>query len=140
MKNGKLSAAVAVATLAASIGFSASPAYAYPTTTFDFAPAYGPGTTAGSVTWYNRSVAIQGYVYDHNAQIVSPDSTTVRFNFWQGTKDLGTYQTRTASNETTSFNFTQDGPAGGITVIKVYLCSVPVYPCTYQGNLVRPAS
>jgi hypothetical protein len=79
------------------------------------------GHVDGSITWYNRSVGIQGRVIDDG----SGGYTSVRFWFYTDADSLyGPSPTRTASsNEYTDFNFTQQGPAGGIWAVWVKLCT-----------------
>ncbi|MFI5610281.1 hypothetical protein [Amycolatopsis sp. NPDC051903] len=79
-----------------------------------------PGSaTESTITWYARSVNIQGYVVDSKVQA---GSTTVKFWFYQANTYVAS-QSRTASAGTVSFNFTQDGPVGGITKILIQLCN-----------------
>ena len=125
MRRSVASAAVAVAAALGAAVASAGPAYAYPATSFGRYEIPG-GATAGSVTWYNESVGVQGYVVD---SAVVADSSTVIFDFWQSSTYLDT-QTRTADGTTTSFNFTEAGPQGGITKVVITLC-----PTSYAGNL-----
>ena len=119
-----------ILSLLGSAGVFASPAYAYPVT------AYGPyyeymGHSGGSFTWYNRSVGVQGYVTDY----AGGPSTQVLFDFWQGNVYLGT-QTRTVTSGSRSFNWTQEGPPGGITEIDIWLCDS--VGCYYEGTKYRP--
>lgn len=104
----------------------------YPTTQWGPYNIYD-GEAAGSVTWYNRSVGVQGYVsngYDAG-------STTVQFVFVAGSQPVPPIQTRTATDKSEPFNFTQAGPVGGITDVAIYLCDSP-RNCILQGWLVRP--
>ncbi|SEG85390.1 hypothetical protein SAMN05216223_11654 [Actinacidiphila yanglinensis] len=127
------------AVTAASLGVAltaTSPAYAsYPVTSFGRYEATGTAT-AGSFTWYNQSVGVQGYVVD-SAHV--PGGSFVEFDFYQGDTGLS-LQTRSANAETTSFNFTQPGPQGGITKIRIRVCPVSddVGECSLWHELVRP--
>ncbi|MEU4791957.1 hypothetical protein AB0F95_19845 [Micromonospora tulbaghiae] len=135
MKSRRLISPLIIAALVSAVAWAPSPAYAYPVTPFK--GTIRGGLTEGGVTWYNRSVGVQGYVSDNTA-----GSTTVKFEFYQGTNydnwvNVGT-QTRTASGNgenRTDFNFTQGAPVGGITWVEVYLCQDT---CTIQRTLGRP--
>jgi hypothetical protein len=115
------------------VGLQAVPAYAYPVTPFFEAPIQGHGKTKGSFTWYNRSVGVQGYVEDDT----STGHTTVQFWFWAGNTQLypdpnnkvPTTRTDPAGGTSKSFNFTVEGPAGGVTVVDVQVCTTdPILP------------
>ncbi|MET9302432.1 hypothetical protein ABZX66_24240 [Micromonospora aurantiaca] len=123
MKSRRLILPLIIAALVSAVGWAPSPAYAYPVT--PFSASLSGGLTEGGITWYNRSVGLQGYVSDH-----TPGSTTVMFDFYQGENlDMALYlstQTRTASGygeNRTDFNFTQEGPVGGITWVVISLCT-----------------
>ncbi|HEV7979141.1 hypothetical protein [Amycolatopsis sp.] len=75
------------------------------------------GRTEMTFIWYNRSVGVQGYVENFGL-----NTTTVTFKFFQESTLLAT-QTRSASAQTKSFNFTQAGPSGGITEVDVKVCT-----------------
>ncbi|MCO8275245.1 hypothetical protein M1L60_32155 [Actinoplanes sp. TRM 88003] len=116
-----LAALTVLATIAA--GLPGSPAQAaYPTTRFLVSASYS--TASGTITWYNRSVGIQGYVQDHNS---SPDGySQVRFHwFLDYDTEYGVSQTRTANpGERKSFNFQQQGPEGGIRIVHIRVCAL----------------
>jgi hypothetical protein len=115
----------AVLLTGATVAVAASPAYAYPPDQFfGFLPDTQPydGRTAGTFTWGNRSVGVQGWVSDYTP---SASSTTVKFTFYIGDFDKDLFwkeETRTINNATRSFNFAVEGPAGGITWASVELC------------------
>jgi hypothetical protein len=112
-------AAALVLVLTTCLGVAFGPvgtASAEPTT--QFGPLYTTGgRTAMTFTWYNRSVGAQGYVENYGL-----GTTTVKFKFYQGSTLLAT-QTRSASAQVKSFNFTQVGPAGGITEVDLEVCT-----------------
>jgi hypothetical protein len=91
------------------------------------------GATEGSITWYNRSVNVKGYVSDYNGG----PTTTVVFFFWQADRLVSGPQTRTAVSERRDFNFTEEGPVGGITGVEVFLCDNDV-ACERKGFISRP--
>ncbi len=110
------------ALLAGSI-FAAAPAYAaYPTSSFYgdyYKDGFVWGKTSGTFTWYNQSVGVQGQVCDYGY----PEGTTVKFGFWDANyKEVGSPQTRYVDGACRSFNFTQDGPYGGIRYVTVHVC------------------
>jgi hypothetical protein len=128
---------VAVGLLAAGGPASAGAARAadYPVSTFAFLDPDQTGDSAGSITWYNRSVGIQGHVYD---RVPDGKNVTVYFDFFQGNVWLG-IQTRSApdAGDLRSFNFTQNGPQGGITLIIIRVCA---HSCSFEYRRVRPTS
>lgn len=133
----RLLVAAVIACLLAASGWGAPPAYAaYPTTHFDVQDWPNEGGADGNITWYNRSIQIQGAVYDYGG---GPDSVTVMFIFYQG-GPTGTHlgeQTRTARmGEVKSFNFVQEGPVGGITDVFILFCYYG--ECHYWDQLKRP--
>ncbi|MBF5031801.1 hypothetical protein IRY44_18815 [Micromonospora sp. ANENR4] len=135
MRSRRLVLPLIIAALVSAVGWAPSPAYAYPVT--PFSASLSGGLTEGGVTWYNRSVGLQGYVSDH-----TPGSTTAVFEFRQGEKldsaVLLSTQTRTASGygeNRTDFNFTQEGPVGGITWVVISLCTDK---CQIVRTLKRP--
>lgn len=119
--------------LASSVG----QAFAYPTTPYDVSVSGGGvlltqctsvsfdsagGEAWGGFIWYDRSVGVQGGV-DTNCYAdtgATADSVTVRFTFLQGDTFVDT-TTRTTHNST-SYNFTEGGPVGGITEVEVTVC------------------
>lgn len=117
----KLTRAVvaAIASLGAVVAVAGEASADYPTTPFGRYEITG-GATAGVLTWYNWSVGVQGYVVD-SANVAS--DSTVYFDFY-GAGDFYVGQTRTAADETRSFNFTVQGPVGGITKVRIQLCNV----------------
>lgn len=76
----------------------------------------GRGSVVGDLTWYGRSVGVNGQVVDYD----TAGSTTVQFEFYQSTKLLDV-QTRTASNGAKNFGWTEPGPVGGITRVDITL-------------------
>jgi hypothetical protein len=106
----------------------AGSASAEPTTQFGPLYAIG-GRTAMTFTWFNRSVGVQGYVENFGL-----GTTTVKFKFIQGSTVLAT-QTRSASAQLKSFNFTQSGPAGGIDEVDIEVCTGT--DCA-DGYVIRP--
>ncbi|MGB3444799.1 MAG: hypothetical protein WBA97_39180 [Actinophytocola sp.] len=74
------------------------------------------GGVVGDLTWYNRSVGVNGDVIDYETE----GSTTVEFKFYQASTLLDV-QTRTASNEVKPFGWTEEGPSGGITRVDITL-------------------
>lgn len=99
-----------------------------------FGPYFGSsGETAGSITWFNRSVGIQGYVTDY----AGGPTTTVHFFFWQAGELIGGPESRGAVNRQRSFNFTQQGPSGGITAVEIFLCNNDDL-CELKGTINRP--
>lgn len=110
------------ATSLALVMATASPASAaYTTSDFGRYEVEG-GATAGVLTWYNQSVGIKGYVVDSARQV---GGSSVIFDFYTSNYGEGYIdtQTRTARDETVSFNFTQDGPVGGIEYVDITICS-----------------
>jgi hypothetical protein len=89
------------------------------------------GGSRGTITWYNRSVRISGWVSDNDAA----GSNQIRFGFFQGNTPLDG-QTRTASNEVLDFGWTQEGPRGGITMVWITLCDRNA--CTEGDRKFRP--
>jgi hypothetical protein len=71
------------------------------------------------LSWLNRSVGVSGSVRSD----VSGCSAQVRFSFYVGTSLIDS-QTRTATNTTKTFGWTEDGSAyvGGITRVGLALC------------------
>ncbi|MEV7232212.1 hypothetical protein AB0M79_35195 [Polymorphospora sp. NPDC051019] len=128
------SSTLAAIAVAATLGLSPSTAHANPTSNFSGSVAYG--YSAGTFIWYNRSLGIQGEVCDY----AGSGSTQVRFAFHQGSNYLGDDgypdQTRTATGECRSFNFTQSGPVGGITHVQAWLYNGSSY--TSIGVYSRP--
>src|SRR5215213_3771894 len=87
------------------------------------------GRTEGTITWYNRSVGVQGWVLD---TAKTNRSTTVIFRFYIGSPhdDLFWHsESRTVNDGTRSFNFTAEGPVGGITWVSISLCHAVDEPC-----------
>jgi hypothetical protein len=74
------------------------------------------GSLVGDLTWYNRSVGVNGSVYDYE----TAGSTTVQFEFYQASTKLDV-QTRTASNGAKGFGWTEPGPSGGFTRVDITL-------------------
>ncbi|MCR6486408.1 hypothetical protein M8542_26630 [Amycolatopsis sp. OK19-0408] len=128
----KLTRAVVAATasLCAVVAVAGEASADYPTTPFGRYEITG-GATAGGLIWYNWSVGVQGYVVD-SAKVAR--DTTVYFDFY-GADDFYVGQTRTADGETRSFNFTVQGPIGGITKVEIQLCTVN--GCTVAHQFTR---
>ena len=128
--------ALVISALMVAVGFSAAPAYAAATSTFD--EVSPRGETSGSFTWHNRSISVQGSVCDYYG---GNGSTTAVFQFYL-TRDgavpdnsiFYAEQTRTTNGSCRSFNFTQEGPPGGIQSITVQVChpSMACYINTYN--------
>lgn len=74
------------------------------------------GSLVGDLTWYNRSVGVNGQVRDYE----TAGSTTVEFKFYQASTLLD-IQTRTASNDVKPFGWTEPGPSGGFTRVEITL-------------------
>ena len=90
---------------------------AVPAPTSDFSGSWtNVGSVVGTLTWYGRSVGVNGAVNDYE----TAGSTTAIFEFRQGDVLLDV-QTRTASNGTKGFGWTEPGPPGGITKVDIYL-------------------
>lgn len=106
----------ACATLTA-LALLAAPTAAVAEPTSPFGDTWtGRGSLVGDLTWYNRSVGVNGQVVDYE----TAGSTTVEFKFYQSTKLLD-IQTQTASNGAKPFGWTEPGPAGGITRVDITL-------------------
>lgn len=96
---------------------TATAAVAPPPPTSDFGGSWtNVGSVVGTLTWYGRSVGVNGAVNDYE----TAGSTTVIFEFRQGSTLLDV-QTRTASNGAKGFGWTEPGPRGGITKVDIYL-------------------
>jgi hypothetical protein len=126
----------AVLTLAVAAAPS-SPAYAaYPSTVFNVVGSHAKAT--GSITWYNRSVAIKGDVRDYYSSVGG--YSQVRFNFFLDYDTEYATTTRTASyGEERDYNFTQEGPRGGIRIVYIRVCSSAIGGCA-DGSYVKPSS
>ena len=138
LSRATVAALVAVGMLASGGPASSGAAHTadYPVTTFSVLDPDWTGDSTGSITWYNRSVGIQGYVFDNAADGYN---FVVYFNFFHGNTWLAT-QTRTAPHngeDKRSFNFTQEGPQGGITKIMVMVCA---RRCSEHYPELRPSS
>jgi hypothetical protein len=132
-------ALLAAAVTAVIVGFAPQAAFAaYPTSSFG-PDGYCVGTqdpnskntlaiTQLTVTWYNRSVGVQGYIESESCG-APVGNAQVRFDFYQGGVDINT-QTRTAQAFTRlSFNFTVQGTApGGINQVFFMLCGTTCDP------------
>ncbi|MFB6392652.1 hypothetical protein [Polymorphospora lycopeni] len=137
MKRSKALSALAAIAATAAVGLAPSPAYANPTTPFNLYSGLVGGEVRGTLTWYNRSVGIQGEVCDS----AGPDYTQVQFAFYQGGTPLADDgyppQTRAVTAGCKPFNFTQSGPSGGITDIRLKLFSASNSSPTYW--IYRPS-
>ena len=87
--------------------------------------------TAGTITWFNRSIRIQGYVTDSTS-----GWTTVKFNSY--TDDWMLQSTRTANDGTTSFGFNVDASdvLGGVFKVNIQLCNTGT--CYGSATYWRP--
>ncbi|MGW4942274.1 hypothetical protein ACWEOZ_11880 [Actinoplanes sp. NPDC004185] len=103
------------------VGLQSTPANAaYPTSTFGVAVT--AANSHGSITWYNRSVGIQGEVDDH----VTGGYSQVRFFFYLTGGTAAAYTTTRIAYSglpPVSFNFTQNAPSGGISLVIIRLCT-----------------
>jgi hypothetical protein len=89
-----------------------------------FAPAADPtspfavngydGYAWGGFIWHNRSVGVQGAVQNRTS---GDSSTTVYFDFYQGSTYLGMQRRAAGDGARRSYNFTASGPVGGIAAI-----------------------
>lgn len=127
--------AVAATTLAVSPTFAA--------TNPNLSISSGGGTHSASftLTWYNRSVGVQGGVTDTGGA-----GTLVQFNALVGgyivPVDIQTRPTggQFAVNETVSYNFTLDGSAyvGGITEVDVWIYDAHADLWSGPNKYLRP--
>ncbi len=87
--------------------------------------------TAGTITWFNRSIGIQGYVTDSTS-----GWTTVKFN--SHTTDSILQATRTANDGTTPFAFNVDASdvVGGVLRVYIQLCNTGI--CYGGATYWRP--
>lgn len=136
-------ASLVTAVVALALGSAPTAAPAAPaadgTTTFN---AHGSGgESSGSISWFNRSVTVQGSVTDFAG---GWGTTQVIFEFWQGnplSDDSATKidtQTRSVSGGQRSFNFPQNAPSGGITDIFYYVCNSTQSACGEVELTERP--
>lgn len=124
--------ASALAAAAASLTFAAPAQAAYPTTPYYvLAPTAYQDDAGGTVTWYNRSVGIQGYV--QTSTLIPDDNvnhTTVYFEVYDGKSVKMTSTTRTASGQNNSarldYNFSIGDPDGlkAVMRVRVTVCAV----------------
>lgn len=78
---------LSLATVAATIVGVQSPAFAYPISTFHIL-APGKGEATGSVTWYNRSVEIQGSLINRSTALPEKP-VTATFTFYLSAARVG---------------------------------------------------
>ncbi|SDS14113.1 hypothetical protein [Jiangella sp. DSM 45060] len=110
---------------------------AAPVSTFD--PSTSWGSASGTITWYNRSVTVQGSVHDKAS---GRADTQVQFRFYSGCLStdcdhptLVDYQTRTVSGGATgrtlpyNFGVTADVP-GGVSLVVVRVCHEAEAACS----------
>ncbi|MDO3683951.1 hypothetical protein [Micromonospora sp. C28ISP2-4] len=134
MNRLKLGVILTVGALMASVGLAAAPAHAASPTPFSISAGSDFGHTKGGITWYNRSVGVQGEVCNGGGT-----TTAAWFYFYTNRTGSGTphsYQSRTAPDGACrSFNWTEEGPVGGILSVHVYLCAPE---CGVPQLLKRP--
>jgi hypothetical protein len=93
--HGRNAALIAAAAVAAGVVLAAAPASAAASVTKPFALApYGASTFAGTITWYNRSVKINGTLKAVNCR-------QIRAEAWAGINPQGTGFSGTQCNSTT---------------------------------------
>ncbi|MYW94273.1 hypothetical protein G3I59_27660 [Amycolatopsis rubida] len=110
----RIAVSLAVSAVAVLGGTGVASAAGHPTS--NFGDHISGGAVGGTLTWYNRSVGVSGYVRDD----AGSGSTTVTFEFRQaGT--LFDVQTRTAANDYKTFGWTEPGPSGGFSRVDIYL-------------------
>jgi hypothetical protein len=133
----RLIAAMALA-IAGPAVITVSPAHAYPTEGFIAFDGNAPylGKTEGTITWYNRSVGVQGYVFDSIDR--DDQSTTAIFRFYIGDEVFWHSESRTVNAGERSFNFTVEGPPGGITTVAIWVCHTIDPNCREQWRRDRP--
>ncbi|MEU3692603.1 hypothetical protein [Streptomyces narbonensis] len=128
-----------LASAAAVTVLSASPALAYPSTPFAVSSGLGAHSASGNLTWFNRSVQVQGKVTD-----VGGAGTRVHFSAYTPTSWVGSQARPTgglpAVNESVSYNFTFDGSAysGGITEIAVWIYNAHSQTWSGPTSYYRP--
>ncbi|WP_134662270.1 MULTISPECIES: hypothetical protein [Amycolatopsis] len=110
----RIAVSLAVSAVAVLGGAGAASAADYPTS--DFGDHISGGAAGGTLTWYNRSVGVSGYVRDDAGSA----STTVTFEFRQAGTLLDV-QTRSALNDYRKFGWTEPGPSGGFSKVDIYL-------------------
>ncbi|MFM9700259.1 hypothetical protein [Streptomyces europaeiscabiei] len=111
---GKIKSACVGALAAAALASTAAPAFALPVTSFHVS-----GTNAhvsGSLTWNNRSVAVQGTVHDRTWT----DATVAHFEAYAGGRKVDEALC-SANDSDTPCNPTLKGPRGGITKVVVWI-------------------
>ncbi|WP_433494447.1 hypothetical protein ACQP26_28445 [Micromonospora sp. CA-248089] len=124
--------ASALAAAAASLAFAAPAKAAYPTSTFSVdAPTAYRDSANGSITWYNRSVGVQGVVW--TTALIDQDNvdhTTAYFEVYDGESKKMNSTTRTSSgqnnNAWVNYNFTIGDPDGlkAVARVRVTVCAV----------------
>ena len=139
MRRRILAVLLTVVTSTVTLVVTDAPAVAYPSTTFSYQSELSLGRTSGSLTWYNRSVGVQGSVTD----VGYAGNTFVAFTFYIGAFQWYSYETRTATapngrpEVTVPFNWTESGPPGGITRVDIKLCHTG-YDCVLFRQATRP--
>ena len=133
----RLLATIAVLAFTA-VGLQISPAYAdYPSMPFDVTASRNSASAHGGVIFYNRSVRVQGRVYDNS--LGNSGYSEVRFDFYLDPSDdrFDTTTRRAPFHSSTDFNFVQEGPRGGIRGVDVYVCSTDGN-CSFHDYVPRP--
>jgi hypothetical protein len=133
----RLLATIAILAVTA-VGLQISPAYAaYPSVIFDETASLSSASTRGSVTFFNRSVRVQGRVRDNS--LGTSGYSQVRFDFFlDPNAERFTWTSRKALfHNFTDFNFVQEGPPGGIMGVDVTVCSTDGN-CSHTRYVARP--
>lgn len=116
----KLMIVLAAVGLAVAVG---SPAQAYVTVHYNvYYPSEPSDNAWGSITWYNRTAGVNGYVRD--IDLGWDIYTTVRFRSFAGSTQIGSEFYRTAQDETYPYAFTMGDTnlVGGINKIEIRVC------------------
>ncbi|WP_306207799.1 hypothetical protein [Actinoplanes sp. RD1] len=123
MRAATVAATTAAVVTATAVSALAAPSTAATDSSFDVCGATCLGETWGSITWYNRTAYVNGYVWDSGA-----GSATALFEAFAGDTKIDT-ETRTANDESDlgtlrAFDFTIGDPdlVGGINRIRVTVC------------------
>ncbi|HEY0638944.1 MAG TPA: hypothetical protein VGD67_14940 [Pseudonocardiaceae bacterium] len=133
------SAALAFSLLVLATLVGAQPAVAQSIAASTWSHGASYSGSQGGLTWYNRSVGVQGTVYD-----IGDGLTQVYFLPYHGNTALYARDTtRTASEGTVPFGFTLDGSdlVGGISKVYIRTCWYPSaggVTCSGEVTLVRP--
>ncbi|MFI1486905.1 hypothetical protein [Streptomyces sp. NPDC020747] len=124
--------ASALAAAAASLTFAAPAQAAYPTSNYQVAaPSVYGDYAGGTITWFNRSVGLQGYVVTSKfIEEVWVDHTTVYFEVYDGNGVKMNSTTRTASGQDNSaqlsYNFSIGDPNGlkAVARVRITVCAI----------------